>query len=72
MRLRDAILAVAALACFACGTEPTDKTVDAALVIEAAGDHTVYLNVADSWAASGDAGALIQGTVTLEWTYLSA
>lgn len=55
-----------------CDGTPTVKTVDAALVIEAAGDHTVYLNVADGWAASGDAGALIQGTVTLEWTYLSA
>jgi hypothetical protein len=37
------------------------------LVIEAAGAHTVYFNVADGWAASGDAAALLAGTVILNW-----
>lgn len=37
------------------------------LVIEAAGAKTVHLNVADGWAASGDAAAVITGTVVLNW-----
>jgi hypothetical protein len=37
------------------------------LVIEAAGAHTVYFNVADGWAASGDVAALLAGTVILNW-----
>jgi len=42
----------------------------AALVAEirgAAADKTVYLNVADTWAASGDEAALLTGTVVLVW-----
>lgn len=34
-------------------------------------DHTVYLNVADGWAASGDAAALLTGTVVLNWQFLA-
>lgn len=55
-----------------CDGSATTKTVDAALVIEAGGDHTVYFNVADGWAASGDAGALIRGKIILDWSFLSA
>ena len=55
-----------------CDGTATVKTVDAALVIEVGDNHTVYFNAADGWAASGDAGALINGTVTLLWTYLGA
>lgn len=40
------------------------------LSIEAADNHTVYFNVADGWAASGDAAAGLSGTVTLNWTML--
>ncbi len=54
-----------------CNGTATVKTVDAALVIAAADNHTVYLNVADGWAASGDTGALISGKVVLDWTYIS-
>lgn len=32
--------------------------------------HTVHLNVADGWAASGDTGALISGDVIITWEYL--
>lgn len=32
--------------------------------------HTVYLNVADGWAASGDAAAAISGDVIITWEYL--
>lgn len=56
-----------------CTGTATVKTVgDQVLVIEAAGNHTVYFNVADGWAASGDTGALINGTVTLVWSYVGA
>ena len=40
------------------------------LVIDAADAHTVYLNVADTWAASGDAAATISGEVILTWEFL--
>ena len=53
-----------------CNGTATVKTVDTSLVIESADAHTVHLNVADGWAASGDAGALLTGTVTLHWQYL--
>lgn len=53
-----------------CDGTATVKTVDTSLVIETGGNHTVYLNVADGWAASGDAGALLSGTVTINWQYL--
>ena len=42
------------------------------LNILAADAHTVYLNVADGWAASGDAAAAISGTVVLSWEFLDA
>jgi len=32
--------------------------------------YAVHLNVADGWAASGDAGALISGDVVITWEYL--
>ena len=41
------------------------------LIIAAGAAHTVYFNVADGWAASGDAGALLTGTVTLHWRKLN-
>lgn len=53
-----------------CDGTATVKTVDTSLVVETAGAHTVYLNVADGWAADGDAGAILSGTVTLHWQYL--
>lgn len=37
------------------------------LVREAADAKTIYLNVADGWAASGDAAALLTGTVVINW-----
>ena len=42
------------------------------LVIEAGDDHTVYVNAADTWAASGDAAAQLTGTVTIVWQFLGA
>lgn len=45
--------------------------VNTTLAIGASDAHTVYFNVADGWAASGDAAALLTGTVVLEWNFLS-
>lgn len=45
-------------------------TAGADLFIAAASAHTIHLNVADGWAASGDAAALLTGTVAIEWTFL--
>lgn len=41
------------------------KTINTQLVIEAADAHTVYVNVADGWAANGDAAAALTGTIDL-------
>jgi len=45
-------------------------TAAAPLVIAAGGAHTVYFNVADGWAASGDAAATLTGTVILLWEFV--
>lgn len=54
-----------------CTGTATVKTVGMNLVIESADDHTVYLNAAATWAASGDAAALLTGTVVLNWSFIS-
>ena len=41
------------------------------LLIASGDSHNVYLNVADGWAASGDAGARIYGTVSLLWAKMA-
>jgi hypothetical protein len=41
------------------------------LVIESAAAHTVHFNVADGWAASGDATAALTGTVILNWRFIA-
>lgn len=53
-----------------CDGTATLKTLAPGLVIEAADDHTVYINVADTWAADGDAAAALTGTAVLRWTLL--
>lgn len=45
------------------------KTVATELAIEATGDKTVYLNIADDWA--GVANISVTGTVILEWVELA-
>jgi len=42
------------------------------LIIQAADAHTIHFNVADGWAASGDTGAKLTGTVVIDWEYLGA
>ena len=41
------------------------------LVIKAADAHTLYFNAAANWAASGDTGALITGTIIINWRFLA-
>ena len=57
-----------------CTGTATTKTIDEgldALVIESGvSPRTVYFNAAASWAASGDAAALLTGTITLTWKYM--
>ena len=52
-----------------CNGTATVGTVDTPLVIATAGDHTVYLNVADGWAASGEANGTVSGTIILNWDF---
>lgn len=39
-----------------------------ALVVETAGAHTIYLNIADTWAGADD--LLATGTITIEWSFI--
>lgn len=50
-----------------CDGTATVNTLNTQLVIESADSHVVYLNVADGWAADGDAAALLSGQVILLW-----
>lgn len=52
-----------------CDGTATVANVDTQLVIATAGDHTVYLNVADGWAASGEANGTVSGTIILNWNH---
>ncbi|MEK9723071.1 MAG: hypothetical protein VW405_06245 [Rhodospirillaceae bacterium] len=40
-------------------------------VIESGAAHTIYFNVADGWAAGGDAAAGLAGTVVLNWRFMN-
>lgn len=53
------------------GTAEVKTVADQELVIEAGAAHTVHFNVADGWAADGDAAALLTGTVVLDWTFIN-
>jgi hypothetical protein len=54
-----------------CDGTAKNVTLQTPLVINAADNHTVYFNIADGWAASGDVSALLTGTVVLEWIVLN-
>jgi len=49
----------------------TIPTANVPLIRESGDAKTVYFNVADGWAASGDAAARLTGTVTLVWRTLA-
>lgn len=45
------------------------ETVDTQLVIATAGAHTIHFNIADGWAASGDANATASGVIVFNWDF---
>lgn len=53
-----------------CNGTAENVAVGTQLVINTADNHTIYFNVADGWASSGDAAALLTGTVMIDATYL--
>ncbi len=53
------------------GTASVKTIANQILVIEAGDDHTMYFNVADTWAADGDAAAAISGNVVIHWQFLA-
>lgn len=53
------------------GTAEVKTIANQVLVVEAAGDHTIYFNAADGWAADGDAAATLTGTVVLHWQFMA-
>ncbi|MED5549862.1 MAG: hypothetical protein VX529_10945 [Pseudomonadota bacterium] len=53
-----------------CDGTAEDATVGTQLVIAPADSHSVYLNVADGWAAGGDAAAVVSGQIVLQWRYM--
>jgi len=53
-----------------CDGTAEDATVGTQLVVEPGDSHALYLNVADGWAADGDAGAVVSGQVVVNWTYM--
>lgn len=54
-----------------CTGTPTVKTVTGTPVVMEVGDaHSVYLNFAATWAASGDAAALVDGIVVLKYKFM--
>jgi hypothetical protein len=59
-----------------CDGTVEDKTLlqvtAAHLVNEAAGDKDVFLNVADTWATSGEAALPITGEIWLEWVRMTS
>jgi len=53
------------------GTATVKTVADQILVIEASGDHTVYLNIADGWAGAETTGVVATGTIVLEWVLMA-
>ncbi len=52
------------------GTATVKTVADQVFVIETAAAHSIYLNAAATWAASGDAAAAIAGTVVLKYKFM--
>ena len=50
----------------------TESTAGGAKLLEASDAHTVHFNAADTWAASGDAAAIVGGEVWIAWRFLGA
>ena len=62
---------VAAANCTGTATVQTAiPTANYSLITDVGGVKALYFNAAAAWAASGDTGALLSGTVTVEWDTL--
>lgn len=53
-----------------CDGTAEDVTLGTQLIIAPGDSHALYLNVADGWAASGDAAAVVSGQVIVHWRYM--
>ncbi len=66
------VVGTAAANCTGTATVKTaTPTAAVPLVIETAGAKTVYFNAAATWAASGDAAAIIAGTIIINYTFVA-
>ncbi len=52
------------------GTAVVKTIANQVLVIESGDAHTIHFNVADGFAADGDAAAILAGTVVLHWQFM--
>jgi len=52
-----------------CNGTASDAAVATELVIASGGAHTVYLNIADGWAATGDPALDVNAKIVLTWIY---
>lgn len=52
-----------------CDGTATDVAVATELVIASGGAHTIYLNIADGWAATGDPALDVNAKVVIHWQY---
>jgi hypothetical protein len=65
---QDILTSQTAANCTGTATVKTaNPTASVPLITEAAGSKAVYFNAANTWAASGDAAALLTGTVVINW-----
>ncbi len=69
----DYVTGSAAANCTGTNTDLSEDTQGAGLKLNIAGGvKTLHFNAADNWAASGDTGPVLSGTITIEWTFLGA
>lgn len=55
-----------------CDGTAEDSVLGTELVIGDSASHSVYLNIADTWASDGDDGLVVSGEIILEWSYMGA
>lgn len=55
-----------------CNGTVNEAAVCTPLAIATAGAHTMYLNIADGWAASGETALPVAGTIAVRWSLVGA
>ncbi len=63
---------VAGLVAANCTGTKTDKSEASAVLLEVSDAHTIHFNAAATWAANGDAAAILGGDVWIAWRFLGA